>query len=374
LTVLVSFVGGWGHAEPLLPLARLASARGHRIVAAGQGAVLPRLGGLGLETVEVGPDTLSTDRRPLVAVDRAMERVVVRDHFVAEFGHHRSGRLGAVIDTHGPDLVVCDEMDAGAVLAAERAGVPCITVGVLAAGRLGAPDVIGPAWAQLRAGAGLPEDPDCHRFAGDVRLDPTPSSFRDPASGTPPQLVHVRPPILDQLAAPPPPGTVRPLVYATLGTVFDVESGDLFGRLVDALALLERECLLTIGWNVGRDELPAAPGRVRVEPFVAQADVVPGCAAVVCHGGSGTLTAALSVGVPVVVLPMGADQPDNADRCAELGVGIVLDATTAEARDIAAAVDAVTHDARYRRAAERLAAEAARQPRIADIRAVTDRL
>jgi UDP:flavonoid glycosyltransferase YjiC (YdhE family) len=373
LTVLVSFVGGWGHAEPLLPLVRLARGRGHHVVVAGQAAVLPRLAALGLETLEVGPDTLSTHRRPLAPVDRAMERAVVRDHFVAEFGHHRATRLGAVIDARRPDLVVCDEMDAGAVVAAERAGVPCITIGVLAAGRLSAADVIGPAWDRLRADAALPHDPDGHRFAGDVRLDPTPSSFRDPASGRPPQLRHVRPPILDELASRP-SGGARPLVYATLGTVFDVESGDLFGRLVDALALLDGDCLLTIGSNVQRHELPAAPSRVRVEPFVAQADVLGSCSAVVCHGGSGTLIAALSVGVPVVVLPMGADQPDNADRCAELGVGIVLDATTAQPRDIAAAVTAVSSDESYRRAAAVLAAEAARQPDLAHVDAVVDLL
>ena len=81
---------------------------------------------------------------------------------------------------------------------------------------------------------------------------------------------------------------------------------------------------------------------MRVEQFVPQHEVLGHCDAVVCHGGSGTLIAALSLGVPVVVLPMGADQPDNADRCEELGVGIVLDALTAEPATISAAVRAVT--------------------------------
>jgi UDP:flavonoid glycosyltransferase YjiC (YdhE family) len=75
----------------------------------------------------------------------------------------------------------------------------------------------------------------------------------------------------------------------------------------------------------------------------------------------------LSLGVPVVVLPMGADQPDNADRCEELGVGIVLNALTAEPETISTAVRAVTTEPRYHDAAAALAAEAASQPSIDEL-------
>jgi UDP:flavonoid glycosyltransferase YjiC (YdhE family) len=74
--------------------------------------------------------------------------------------------------------------------------------------------------------------------------------------------------------------------------------------------------------------------------------------------------AALSLGVPVVVLPMGADQPDNGDRCQSLGVGLVLDVHDAGAPTIAAALQEVTRDPRYVRAAMELAGEAASQPRL----------
>ncbi len=156
----------------------------------------------------------------------------------------------------------------------------------------------------------------------------------------------------------------RELVYATLGTVFDLESGDLFARLASALSTLDRPCVMTIGDQVSGDELPPVAPHVRIESFVPQRDLLPACAAVVCHGGTGTVIAALSLGVPLVLLPMGADQPDNADRCHELGVGIVLDAITASAHDIAGAVGEVVADHRYADAARRLAAEAAAQPPI----------
>ena len=86
MTVLATFVGGWGHAEPLLPVARVAERLGHRVSFAGQSAVVPRLQALGFETFVVGPDTLITEAQPLVAIDHDEERAVMRDHFVARYG------------------------------------------------------------------------------------------------------------------------------------------------------------------------------------------------------------------------------------------------------------------------------------------------
>src|SRR5439155_26964274 len=60
---------------------------------------------------------------------------------------------------------------------------------------------------------------------------------------------------------------------------------------------------------------------------------------------------------PVVVLPGGADQPWNADRCAATGVGRVLDAASATPHEIAAAVSSVLAEPAYRTAAERLRLE-----------------
>lgn len=358
--VVASFVGGWGHAEPLVPVARVAQARGHRVTFAGQARVVPRLGELGFATAVVGPDTFSDDRPPLRPVDREGERAVMRDHFVARFGDVRATALGELLERERAGLVVCDEVDVGAVVAAERLGVPCVTVSVLAAGRLSAPDVVGPAWDRLRADHGLPADPGGVALGGTVAVVPAPRSFRDPSLGWRSSRHAVRPPILDE-AVRHPPGD-RPFVYATLGTVFNVESGDLLARLADALGRLDADALLTVGPSIDPAELGDVAPNVRVAPFVPQRDVLGRCDAVVCHGGSGTLVAALSLGVPVVVLPMGADQPDNADRCEELGVGVSLEPVTVDATEIAGAVDAVLGDPDVREAASRLADEAAAQP------------
>jgi UDP:flavonoid glycosyltransferase YjiC (YdhE family) len=363
--VLATFVGGWGHAEPLVPVARLAASRGHRVAFAGQAAVVPRLAAMGFETFVVGPDTLGTKRLPLLPVDREGERVVLRDHFVGRYGAQRGAALTELFDREQPALVVCDEADAGAVVAAEARRIPCVTVNVLAAGRMNTPDVVGTAWNELRALHGLALDPRCQRLGGTLALAPLPRSFRDPAVGWPSTMRAVRPPILDDAASRG--RSPRPFVYATLGTVFNLESGDLLHRVVRALEQARVDALVTVGPHIEPDEFGVAAGHVRIEQFVPQHEVLGRCAAVVSHGGSGTLMASLSMGVPVVVLPMGADQPDNGDRCEELGVGIVLDALNVDAPAIAAAVERVTADDRFANAAAVLAAEAAQQPRLDEV-------
>ncbi len=67
-------------------------------------------------------------------------------------------------------------------------------------------------------------------------------------------------------------------------------------------------------------------------------------------------------GVPLVVIPMGADQPLNAKRCEELGVARVLDPVTATPELVREAVSAVLSDPGYRAAARRVANEIATLP------------
>jgi UDP:flavonoid glycosyltransferase YjiC (YdhE family) len=105
---------------------------------------------------------------------------------------------------------------------------------------------------------------------------------------------------------------------------------------------------------------------VRVERFVPHAHLLPRCDVVVSHGGSASVVGALAHGVPLVVLPMGADQPHNADRCEALGVGRTLDPLRATPDEIAAAVQTVLGDGSYRANARRLHAECAALPPATD--------
>jgi UDP:flavonoid glycosyltransferase YjiC (YdhE family) len=83
--------------------------------------------------------------------------------------------------------------------------------------------------------------------------------------------------------------------------------------------------------------------------------VLPQAAAVVTHAGLGTVHAALAHGLPLVCLPIGRDQPDNAARVEWHGAGLRLSSRSSPAA-IGAAVERVLRDPAFAASAARLAA------------------
>ena len=133
----------------------------------------------------------------------------------------------------------------------------------------------------------------------------------------------------------------------------------LYREVIDALACVFARVLVTVGRHADPAELGTLQANVHVERWVAQASVMPHAAAMVAHGEAGTTLAALAAGVPLVLLPLFADQPINARRVAELGAGLSLDCGRAGVPRLAAAVDRVLEDPGYRASARRVASEVA---------------
>ncbi len=154
-------------------------------------------------------------------------------------------------------------------------------------------------------------------------------------------------------------GARGPVVYATLGTVYS--GPDLLAAIIAAVASEHVELVVTTG-PVDPAALGPQPDHVHLARWIAQADLLGHCDAVVTHGGFGTLAASLTHGVPLVLLPISADQPMNARRAADAGVGIELAPTERTVGTIRAAVDAVLTDPRYAIAATAAAAGARAQP------------
>ncbi|WP_348649411.1 glycosyltransferase [Methylobacterium aquaticum] len=70
------------------------------------------------------------------------------------------------------------------------------------------------------------------------------------------------------------------------------------------------------------DEIPAdlAPGIMHV-PYAPLSRLLPDCAAVIHHGGVGTVAQALAAGCPQLIVPVAFDHADEAERVVRLGVG-----------------------------------------------------
>lgn len=94
---------------------------------------------------------------------------------------------------------------------------------------------------------------------------------------------------------------------------------------VAALGAVDARVLLTVGHRFDPALLGPVPPHVHVEHWVDQADVLASADLVVCHGGSGTVYGALAAGVPLVVVPVFADQFENARRAARAGAALVVE-------------------------------------------------
>jgi UDP:flavonoid glycosyltransferase YjiC (YdhE family) len=83
---------------------------------------------------------------------------------------------------------------------------------------------------------------------------------------------------------------------------------------------------------------------------------------VVHQGDFSTVTGAVNAGLPMVVIPIGADQPFNAACCAALGVGRVIAPEERTPEAIQDAVRCALTDPTYRRNTEQIRDEMATLP------------
>jgi UDP:flavonoid glycosyltransferase YjiC (YdhE family) len=376
MRVLLSYIGGLGHFYPLVPIARAAVRAGHEVAVAGSGRLTEHVEALGFRALATSPPRpadeppRARDLTPMAAVDARAAEVEFAENFADKGARRHATRILEHCRDWQPDVVVRDEADLGSAIAAEVCGLPIAQVLVLAAGTLIRPDLVTPRIEAVRAEHGLAPDSGLRMLTRGLVLSPFPPSFRSPDS---PLLLPG-----DACAyrtGPRPERTARPgrrpRIYVTLGTVFGTECGDLFERLLAGVAGLDADVLLTVGHHIAPTDFGPQPDHVRIERFVPQDEILGRTDLVVSHGGSGALLGALTHGLPSVLLPLGADQPHNARRAAELGVARILDAPTATSEAIRETIQVTLADEEMAHRAHAMADECARLP---DVEATVARL
>jgi UDP:flavonoid glycosyltransferase YjiC (YdhE family) len=358
LRILFTSAGKRGHSDPLVPMARGAQRAGHTVAFCCRPPMAPVIAADGFETFEAGPAIFTPSSvTPLVAIDTPHERTQIRTGFAGRgIAHERAISVRELATTWRPDVLVCDEMDFGALIAAERLDVPYATVVVVAAGSFVDNELVAEPLNDLRTRHGLPPDPDLAMLDRYLVFAPGPPRFRDPKFPLGPTAHAIRPAALEQNPTPIRAGT-KPLVYFTLGSVFNMESGDLFARVLTGLRDLAVDVVATVGAELDPASLGPQPVSVRVERFIPLAAVLPAARAVVSHAGSATVLGTIAYGVPSVLIPMGTDQPANAARCEALGAARVLDVMSCTPSDLRDAVASVLHDPSYLLHAAQLRAE-----------------
>jgi UDP:flavonoid glycosyltransferase YjiC (YdhE family) len=350
-----------GHVLPLLPLAIASRDAGHDVAVVGGASVGAAISAVGLRHVDAGPPDLPTvfaqvpERNGLTG--RALALVTWRRAFAGILAESMAAGVLDLARSWQPDLVVHEDSEQGSWIAAERLGVPHVALQATAwRGTLvrASQRPLG----QLRARYGLAEDPQLERWFADGYLTTRPPSLRHPDERMPASARPIRPVASDEAIAETPAWVARRAASArrvviTLGTAVPDRAATL-APLAAAFADLDAEVVVTTGPGIDTGALGSVPPNVRVETYVPMSRLLPTCDVVAFHGGSGTMLAALAAGVPLVVMPVAADQPDNADRCVAAGVGVALGPRDRDPVSVRRAVDLVLGTPSYRAAARRL--------------------
>jgi len=192
-----------------------------------------------------------------------------------------------------------------------------------------------------------------------------PSWFAPPQLDWPPQTVLTGFPLYDEADLAEPTAELdaflaegsAPVVFAPGSS--NIQAIRFFEAALGACRMTGRRGLLLTRYAA--QVPPALPPGVRHFPYVPFSRLLPHAAALVCHGGIGTLAQGLAAGVPHVVVPMSHDQPDNGARIARIGVGTVIRSARLTAARLARALDTVVASqdvaARCADLAQRLGAE-----------------
>jgi UDP:flavonoid glycosyltransferase YjiC (YdhE family) len=358
-------MGSAGDVHPLLWVGKLLAARGHDVVMAVQEMMRDVPERAGLRTVAWGnpADQEALLRNPdLWHPKRAFDLITAH---AAQWAEELRPVVESEIDP-GRTIILAGALSYGARLAAERTGTPVLTAHlqpsifmsvedapVMMAGmewlprsprwmrgaffRVGNWIVdrkIGPAVIKLRTAAALPVERTLrgvmrtywHSPHGVVCLFP--DWFARRAADWPDNTIHTRFPLYDEadergvdprleafLAAGDKPVAITPGSANAHGQRFLREA-------VAACALLKKRPLVITRFPETAGTLPPDGAVFEYLPF---GQVFPRAAAVIHHGGIGTMSQCFAAGVPQLVMPMAHDQPDNAFRMKQrLGVGDYL--------------------------------------------------
>jgi rhamnosyltransferase subunit B len=400
--VLATF-GSPGDLHPFLAIGAELRARGHQPIVATSVLYRGQVAAAGLGFASVRPDRSPSQQDPdfldRVIRDRVSPAVVFRAMFLPSLRDSLEDLLGAM---EGADAVVTHTLASAARLAAESRGLPWVSAVMQPMGYLSAyePPLIGPRaiswvfrslgpvatrpvlnlarrltdswaveWHDLRAELELTPVKDHPLWEGQhspVRsLGLFPRVLGDPQPDWPPQARvsgfpfyrpqhHSLDPALRQFLDNGEP----PLVF-TLGTTAVNDPGSFFEESRAVVRRLGQRAVFFVG--DGRNEIPEdISGDVIAVSYAPHHLIFPFARAIVHQGGIGTLSESLLAGKPMLIMPYGHDQADNAWRASRLGVARIVSRGRYRADVVGRELSRLLNDPTPRAAALRVSRELSR--------------
>lgn len=126
-------------------------------------------------------------------------------------------------------------------------------------------------------------------------------------------------------------------VYVSLGTVFN-NKPQVFRKIMAALDDPTYQVIVSAGGTYDKLASKGVPENVMLFRRVPQLELLPHVDLVIGHGGNNSTNETLAAGNPLIVMPIGGEQRDNASRVEYLGAGLRLDIARFSEPEIAAKV------------------------------------
>ncbi|EHR63221.1 glycosyltransferase, MGT family [Saccharomonospora cyanea NA-134] len=148
----------------------------------------------------------------------------------------------------------------------------------------------------------------------------------------------------------------KPLLLVSLGSAY-TDRPEFYRACLEAFGGLDWQVVVSIGRYVDASALGPVPENIELHRWVPQLAVLKHASAFVTHAGMGGCSEGLYHGVPMVAVPQAVDQFLNADRLAELGVGVHLPASEVTPDSLREAVSSIAGSAEAAEALARHSAE-----------------
>jgi UDP-glucoronosyl and UDP-glucosyl transferase len=374
MRILATSTPGVGHLNTLFPLLAALQRADHNVVVVTAAQSRDRVERSGFEVRSGG--MAEVDRRAslapqmpeILALPPRRRRGRYFSGFFAEAAAPiMRADLTSIFDNFRPDVVIHESAELASGPMAVARGIPHVTV--CFSGELpewaqpGLLEAIAPLWVS----EGLAE-PSMDDINGDLYLHPFPPAFgQRPSSGV---VRPMRAESFDRGIREPPEwieelGATRPVVYVTAGT--EPASGMApWAAMIRALGSFDIDAVATIGNHLDPATLGAIPENVRIERFVPQDLLLDRASVALSHGGAGSLLGAARRGVAQLLIPLVADQWENADAASGAGVAVTCELDQRSDTEIRSALRRLLFEPPFRDAALRVAAEVAAMPSPAD--------
>ncbi|ABX04529.1 MAG TPA: glycosyltransferase [Herpetosiphon sp.] len=376
MRVLFTTNPGVGHLNPMLPLAHALQQAGHSLAFASAAAFGPTIEAHGFRCFAAGLDWLQSQLEHYFPETSTMSLEELSAWFISDLfadlaAQYMVPDLLAICHEWQPDLIVRNDFEFGGYIAAECLGIPHATLSIsffLPIATL--EPLIGDQLAFLRSSHGLAPYPALDRLYHYAYLASGPLRCQEQII---PTMHAIQPQTMIKQSANQLPTWVtqlgdRPTVYASMGTVFN-RTADIFPTILAALRDEPINLILTIGRNQDPAQFGPQPAHIHIEQFIPQDLLFPYCDLFITHTSFHTMMSAFKCGLPLLMLPISADEPVCALRGLELGIGRIIkrpkqfdqffDDSIPELSPTAVrtAVHELLHNPSYRQNAQQLQAE-----------------